>query len=308
MLADYGKLHVSSTDYTVLRPDGVDAATRGWRTALAEGRALRVRGSGHGLSGATLPRKGETLLCTRGLDHYRIEAPGLITVGGGAILWDVRDFVAARGWRLPVYNGGWAGPTVGGFVSAGGLGLRVPVGEHGKPTAPQALDPVSLSERHGGFWAQAVKLTIIDGRGRVHDVLPGDEDFPWMFASMGQFGLILEATLRLVPQPGRGRRVARGQRRPDPGVESTRSERFRRDGAGARRRLDLLVHRVRAGGRGRRRLAGDRGLEPCAPRCAAPHRRLDRPRSRTIIRSVSAISCGARPPPPRYCTRATKTS
>ena len=55
---------------------------------------------------------------------------------------------------------------------------------------------MSLSERHGGFWAQAVKLTIIDGRGTVHDVLTGDEDFPWMFASMGQFGLILEATLR----------------------------------------------------------------------------------------------------------------
>ena len=28
MLADYGKLHVSSADYTVLRPDSVDAATR----------------------------------------------------------------------------------------------------------------------------------------------------------------------------------------------------------------------------------------------------------------------------------------
>ena len=59
MLADYGKLHVSGAGYTVLRPDSVDAATRGWRTALAEGRALRVRGSGHGLSGATLPRTGE---------------------------------------------------------------------------------------------------------------------------------------------------------------------------------------------------------------------------------------------------------
>ena len=113
MLADYGKLHVSSADYTVLRPDGVDAATQGWRSALAEGRALRVRGSGHGLSGATLPRTGETLLCTRGLDHYRIEAPGLTAVGGGAVLWDVRDFAAGRGWRLPVYNGGWAGPSVG---------------------------------------------------------------------------------------------------------------------------------------------------------------------------------------------------
>ena len=41
MLADYGKLHVSGADYTVLRPDSVDTATRGWRTALAEGRARR---------------------------------------------------------------------------------------------------------------------------------------------------------------------------------------------------------------------------------------------------------------------------
>ena len=202
VFADYGKLHVSSADYTVLRPHDVDAATGGWRTALTEGRALRVRGSGHGLSGATLPRTGETLVRTRGLDHYRIEAPGLIAVGAGATLWDVRDFVAGRGWRLPIYNGGWAGPTVGGFASAGGLGLRVPVGERGRPGAPQALHPVSLSERHGGFWAQVAKLTIIDGRGRVHDLLPGDADFPWMFASMGQFGLILEATLRLLPQPG----------------------------------------------------------------------------------------------------------
>ena len=47
------------------------------------------------------------------LDHYRVEAPGLIAVGGGATPWDVRDFVAGRGWRLPVYNGGWAGPSVG---------------------------------------------------------------------------------------------------------------------------------------------------------------------------------------------------
>ena len=203
MLADYGKLHVSGADYTVLRPGSVDAATRGWRTALAEGRALRVRGSGHGLSGATLPRGGETLVCTRGLDHYRIEAPGLIAVGGGAILWDVHDFVAGRGWLLPVCNGGRAGPTVGGFASAGGVNsLRVPVDEHGRPGAPQAFGPVSVSERHGGFWAQVAKLTIIDGRGTVHEVLPGDEEFPWMFASMGQFGLILEATLRLLPRPG----------------------------------------------------------------------------------------------------------
>ncbi len=208
MLTDYGKLHVSGHDYSELRPDSVDAAVQGWRAALARGAALRVRGSGHGLSGASLPRAGETLVRTRGLDGYRVEEPGLLTVGSGAVVWDVRDFVAEHGWRLPVFNGGWAGPSVGGFASAGGLGLRVPARGRGSPAARgipgghEPLDPVSLSERHGGFWAQVARLTFIDGRGDVHDIGPGDADFPWMFASMGQFGLILEVTLRLLPQPG----------------------------------------------------------------------------------------------------------
>ncbi len=207
MLTDYGKLHVSSANYTLLSPDSVEAAVRQWRAALAQGAPLRVRGSGHGLSGATLPRAGETLVCTRGLDHYRVEAPSLLTVGSGAVLWDIRDFVADRGMRLPIYNGGWAGPTVGGFVNAGGLGLRVPPGERRKLDAQDglaagALDAISLSEKFGGLWAQVAQLKIIDGRGKVHDILSKDEDFRWMFASMGQFGLILEVTLRLHPQSG----------------------------------------------------------------------------------------------------------
>ena len=213
MLADYGKLHVSSAGYTVLRPASVDTAVQGWRAALDRGAALRVRGAGHGLSGATLPRAGETLVRTRGLDHYRVEAPGLLTVGSGAVLWDIRDFVASCGRRLPLYNGGWAGPTLGGFVSAGGLGLRVPPGEREKLAAAggaEALGHVSLSETHGGLWAQVARLTIIDGRGAVHDIASGDPDFPWMFASMGQFGLILEVTLRVLPQPGAAERLLVG--------------------------------------------------------------------------------------------------
>ena len=212
MLTDYGKLHVAGAGYTELRPDGVGAAVREWRAALARGAALRVRGSGHGLSGGGVPRAGETLVRTRGLDHFRVESPGLVTVGSGAILWDVRDFVAERGWLLPVHNGGWAGPTLGGFVNAGGLGLRVPAGERSRlaPPGAPALDPVSLSERYGGLWAQVARLAMIDGRGRVHDILPGDADFPWMFAAMGQFGLTLEVTLRVLPAPGMVHRLEVG--------------------------------------------------------------------------------------------------
>ena len=208
-LSDYGKLHLSSAAYSVLRPGSVAAAVREWRAALAQGKALRMRGSGHGWSGASLPRNGETLVRTRGLDHYRVGASGQLTVGSGATLWDIRDFVADRGWRLPVYNGGWAGPSLGGFVNAGGVGgMRVPPHERGTLSATgevgerDASNPVSLSELHGGIWANVARIRMIDGRGIVHDVVPENPDFPWIFASMGQFGLILEVTLRLLPQAG----------------------------------------------------------------------------------------------------------
>ncbi|MCY4431405.1 MAG: hypothetical protein OXC11_13570, partial [Rhodospirillales bacterium] len=161
-----------------------------------------------GVGGGMRPRGRRALGPTPAIDHYRVEAPGLLTVGSGAVLWDIRDFAAAGGWQLPVYNGGWAGPSLGGFVSAGGLGLRVPAHARGQDAPPgdvaaaATLSPVSLSERHGGLWAQVARLTVIDGLGKVHGIPAGDPDFPWMFASMGQFGLILEATLRLLPLPG----------------------------------------------------------------------------------------------------------
>ena len=206
LLTDYGKLHVSSASYTTFNPQSVDEAVQGWRAVLERGESLRVRGSGHGLAGATLPRAGETLVRTRGLDHYRVETAGTITVGSGAVLWDVRDFVTRYGYRLPVYNGGWAGPSVGGFVCAGGMGLRVPPEEHGRDTGlsagTTAPASVSLSERHGGFWVHVARITFIDGCGRVHEVDSCDADFPWLFASMGQFGLVLEVTLRLLPESG----------------------------------------------------------------------------------------------------------
>ena len=134
---------------------------------------------------------------TSGLNHYRVEEPGTITVGSGAVLWDVRDFVAKFGYWLPIYNGGWAGPTVGGFVCAGGMGLRVPPEER-----RVCADPVSISEQHGGFWAHVARITMVDGCGHVHEFAPEDADFPWLFASMGQFGLILEVKLRLQSGPG----------------------------------------------------------------------------------------------------------
>ncbi len=234
MISDYGNIHVSSRDYVESNPTDMESAIGTWREALAKGANLRVRGSGHGLSGCTLPRKGEVLLRTRGLDQYRVEAPGELTVGGGAVLWDIRDFLFERGWQLPVYNGGWAGPTLGGFINAGGMpcfhvsgdgsmepNLRdfssapdSPPGERRRSASvgfSDLTDPVSVSELYGGLWAHLARIKLIDGRGNVHEFLSGDDEFPWLFAAMGQFGLILEATLALRPQPAAAEKLAAGE-------------------------------------------------------------------------------------------------
>lgn len=211
-LADYGKLFLSPLEPSARAPQSAAEAVELWREELSRSQRLRVRGSGHSLSGASLPRRGETLFLTHGLNFFEVMAPDLLRVGSGAVMWDIRDFVAAHGLSLPVFNGGWAGPTLGGYVNAGGMGLRVP------PTTRDAAtrgDPnegyVSISETHGGFWAHVTALTLIDGSGELHELSPKDSDFYWIFAGMGQFGLVLDVTLRLQAIPGEANKFAVGQ-------------------------------------------------------------------------------------------------
>lgn len=211
-LADYGKLYLSPLEPSVRSPQSAAEAISQWREELACEQRLRVRGSGHSLSGASLPRRGETLFLTHGLNQFEVVGSNLLRVGSGAIMWDIRDFVAAHGMSLPVFNGGWAGPTLGGYVNAGGMGLRVP------PTTREAAARgesnngyVSISETHGGFWAHVEALTLIDGRGELHELTAEESDFYWIFAAMGQFGLILDVTLRLQDTPGGASQLTVGQ-------------------------------------------------------------------------------------------------
>lgn len=205
-LYDYGKLYKGGSDYRVAYPEDVEAVQALVTAAYAEGAAVRVRASGHTFSGATLPRNGEWLIRTDNLDRFHFGAPGTITVGAGAILWDVRDFVSGYGLKMPVYNGGWAGPTIGGYVNAGGMGLRVPPQEREaalqraaqRGDEPEAVALRSISETHGGFWEHVEAITLVDGGGNLREICVDDPDFPWLFGSFGQLGVILEVRLRLL--------------------------------------------------------------------------------------------------------------
>jgi FAD/FMN-containing dehydrogenase len=180
-LYDYGKLYKSEDTYVETIPSSVDEAHDVVRLASEHATPLRVRASGHTFSGATLPRSDELLLRTDRLDHYRFDELGSVTVGCGALVWDIRDLVRDHGFDLPVYNGGWAGPTLGGYINAGGFGKS------------------GLSEREGGLWENVFEVVLVDGTGQRRTVRRDEAEFPWIFGSFGQLGLYLEAKLRLIP-------------------------------------------------------------------------------------------------------------
>ena len=181
-LYDYGKLYAGQTPYRLCQPASVDETAHILSRCFAQGYSFRLRGSGHTFNGCTLPRGNDVLLRTRDLDWYRFEKPGTLSVGAGALVWDIRDLVRDKGLELPVYNGGWAGPSLGGYISAGGFGKG------------------SLSDAHGGLWENINSITLLDAAGQQHVINREDDEFRWLFGSYGQFGVIVEANLKVVAE------------------------------------------------------------------------------------------------------------
>ena len=178
-LADFSGLRAGAQWYCEVAPRTAAAAARVVRVAHARGVPLRMRAQGHSLNGASLPRDGELLLATRHLRHVRFEEPGTVTAGGGAVLWILQHALRRRGFDLPVVNDGYAGPSVGGYLAAGGFGPR--------------------SAQHGGYWDNVLAVRWLDGRGELRELGPGDARFAWLFGAMGQLGLCCEAKLAIVP-------------------------------------------------------------------------------------------------------------
>jgi FAD/FMN-containing dehydrogenase len=185
-LADFSTLRAGSSPYCEVAPRNAEALAQVVRQAHACDVPLRLRAQGHSLNGATLPRAGELLLSARNLRHVRFEQPGTVTAGAGVVLWVLQYLLRRHGFDLPVLNDGYPGPSVGGYLAAGGFGPR--------------------SALHGGFWDNVHEVRIVDGRGELRCVPAGDPLFPWLFGAMGQLGVLLDAKLAIVPLPEAGAR------------------------------------------------------------------------------------------------------
>jgi hypothetical protein len=189
-LFDFSMLHQGEPMYCEIAPRTPEELIAILRLAVELRLPLRTRGAGHALNGSALPLPGELVISTRELDQI-VAGPGeTVRAGAGAVLWTVDAVARARGRAIPVLNAGQAGPTVGGFIAAGGFGAG--------------------SASAGGFWENVVEVAIVDGRGALARVTRESPLFPWLFGGMGQLGIVVDATLQTVPSatappPERGR-------------------------------------------------------------------------------------------------------
>ena len=165
-------------------PRKVETITRIIRLANERSIPLRVRAQGHSLNGSSIPSPAELLVATHNFRQVRFEEAGTVTVGSGVVLWVLQYILRQRGFDLPVLNDGYPGPSVGGYAAAGGFGPRSAV--------------------FGGFWDNVIELRFVDGLGNARQATCADPLFPWLFGSMGQLGILIDAKLAIIPRDGSG--------------------------------------------------------------------------------------------------------
>ncbi len=177
-LRDFGRFHRGSKNHQRVCPNSVSAVSVLLKDACKSGTPVRSRGHGHSMNGSSLPRDRELLLSSDELCSFSFDEEGSVTVGAGVLVWDLHTMLSQHGYQLLVANDGAApAPTVGGFISAGGIGENTGL--------------------FGGFWETVREITFVTGMGEVITCHPSDELFQWMFGSMGQLGFIVEAKLAI---------------------------------------------------------------------------------------------------------------
>jgi len=165
------------------------------RAAAADGRVLQIRGgdSKRGLGGT--PR-GECLstLELRGIVDYD-PAELVVTARAGTPLADLQEELAERRQMLPFEPPAWPGATLGGVLASGLSGPR-------RAFAGAARDAL-LGVRLLDGKAQSLQFG-----GRVMKNVAGFDLFRPQAGAWGRLGVVLEASLRLLPLPQREQTVA----------------------------------------------------------------------------------------------------
>jgi FAD/FMN-containing dehydrogenase/NAD-dependent dihydropyrimidine dehydrogenase PreA subunit len=103
-----------------------------------------------------------------------------VTVEAGARWSDIDIMAKKEGLCLMTYPSSKFS-TVGGWISTGGYGIN--------------------SFKYGHLSKQIVSMTVVTGTGEVKQLSPSDPDFTYFVSTEGEFGIVVEATLKLRDAP-----------------------------------------------------------------------------------------------------------
>jgi alkyldihydroxyacetonephosphate synthase len=148
-----------------------------------------ARGGGSGSQGGAVPTSGGIVLDLTGLDQLtRLDERSMtVTAQAGVNGRWLEEYLNERGLMLPHYPASAAMATVGGYVAARGSGV--------------------LSTRYGKIEDLLVSLRVVGAEGTTFDTISvprhavGPELTQLYVGSEGTLGIILRATLQVVPLP-----------------------------------------------------------------------------------------------------------
>lgn len=169
---------VERQPWAVLRPGSVDDVARMVLFCRRHGIRLAPQGAGHSMFGQSLVDNG-LLVETRDLGTIHHIGTDHADVGAGVLWKDLITAAVARGTTPPVYTG-FTALTVGGTLSAAGVGV---------------------TPRKGVQIEWVRKLQVVTGRGQVVwcSADSDSELFHGVLAGMGQLGIITRAVVELEP-------------------------------------------------------------------------------------------------------------
>ena len=192
-------------------PRSEEAVAAALRVAAAHGVPVVAWGGGSGTQGGAVPVRGGLVIDLRGLDEIvEIDERSLtVTAQAGVNGQTLERALNARGLMLPHYPASSEWATVGGYVAARGSGV--------------------LSTRYGKIEDLVLSLRVALAGGDVIDTVAvprhavGPDLTQLFVGSEGTLGIILRATLEVVPLPAERRFITLGFPSIDAGVEAFRA-------------------------------------------------------------------------------------
>ncbi len=165
----------------VARPQSEDELRKVISSAVKHKLPITLRGGGTGNYGQSVPLKGGLVLDMTGLDKVISVSEGRITVQGGIVIKAAFDSALETGQQLMMFPSTMQSATIGGYLCGGFAGIG--------------------SVRHGiirdSGMVQSLKVMTVEADPTIIEVSAADAGL--LFHSWGTSGIILEATLKLVP-------------------------------------------------------------------------------------------------------------